>query len=272
MIVDVPRMPEELTRFSVCADHKRVSRHWASIWGADPRLKGRVLDVGCGESGPSIKEYHWVWELPNQVDGVDPFPNVADNPWAERTWCGEFDKCELPASEYDALISMNVIEHVGDPGAFLAQAFRVLKPGGVFYAMGPQGFHPFPMCVRIAERLGMKKQVGQAGNSKFNEYPAYYRMNTRRSLARHGARAGFERLEVFLLPNMQWAQYWPRAAQFAPWLFDFTLGCRFRTFYQSLMFRFTKPGTWAGPTINGPTPKRPHPRAPAAPVVSEQSR
>lgn len=263
MIVEVVNLPKELTAYSVSHDHKRISRHWSSIWGADPRLKGRVLDVGCGEGGPSIKEYHWVWQIPNQVDGVDPFPNVANNPWAERTWCGEFDKVELPAEEYDALICMNVIEHVADPAALLAQAYKVLKPGGVFYAMGPHGRHPFPFCVRVAENLGVKKQVGQAGESKFNDYPAYYRMNTRGSLAHYGSQAGFDRLDVYLLPNTQWAQYWPRKLQFLPATFDFFVGCRFRAFYQSLMFKLTKPGQWTGPTINGPTPERPHPKVPA---------
>ncbi len=46
-------------------------------------------------------------------------------------------QCDLPTDSYDGVICVEVIEHVAEADAFMAQVARVLKPGGWFYATTP---------------------------------------------------------------------------------------------------------------------------------------
>jgi SAM-dependent methyltransferase len=53
----------------------------------------------------------------------------------------QFDlaRCPLPDSCVDAVVALNVLEHIEDDGAALSQIGRVLKPGGVAYVEVPAG-------------------------------------------------------------------------------------------------------------------------------------
>lgn len=240
-----PRSPAE-GNLAAIRDHSRTGRWFAEQIAADPRLKGRVLDVGCGDS-PTISHYHAMYKLPAQLDGLDPTPAVWQNTWITRKWQGEFEKCPIPEGEYDALVSINVAEHVSDPGAFLRQAFRVLKPGGRYYSLTPSGVHPFPYCVRLIQALKLKQGMVKDQDG-WNDYPAYYRLNSPSALRRYGGAAGFSGLTLIRHSNMQWHQYWPRPLRFVPWTYDMLLGTRFVPLYQSLLFVLEKPGTWTGPS------------------------
>ncbi|MDR1577809.1 MAG: class I SAM-dependent methyltransferase [Deltaproteobacteria bacterium] len=47
--------------------------------------------------------------------------------------------CPLPDAEYDAIIALNVLEHIKEDEKALAQIFRLLKPKGVFIFEVPAG-------------------------------------------------------------------------------------------------------------------------------------
>ena len=90
----------------------------------------------------------------------------------------------LDGTQYDVVISMEVIEHVPDPASFIAQAAARLKPGGVFvgatmnrtakayalaivgaeYILGwlPPGTHDWKKFVRPSEFAGWLSQTGIA--------------------------------------------------------------------------------------------------------------
>jgi hypothetical protein len=48
-------------------------------------------------------------------------------------------KCPLPSASVDAVVLLNVLEHIEDDGAALAQVFRILKPAGVAVIEVPAG-------------------------------------------------------------------------------------------------------------------------------------
>lgn len=51
----------------------------------------------------------------------------------------------LPPASYDAIVSVEVIEHVDDDAAFVANLYQTLKPGGVAILTTPNGDHdPIP--------------------------------------------------------------------------------------------------------------------------------
>lgn len=47
------------------------------------------------------------------------------------------DPLPYPDAHFDGLVSMDVIEHVPDPAAWLAEAFRVVRPGGRVFLTTP---------------------------------------------------------------------------------------------------------------------------------------
>jgi len=101
---------------------------------------GNLLDVGSGYGGKTVAMAR---ELrPAKVVGVEPFESMVskateyaksvDAANCEFRLCGQLD---IPAAdgEFDAIFSHDVIEHVKDPRATLAEMYRVLKPGGNAY-------------------------------------------------------------------------------------------------------------------------------------------
>lgn len=101
--------------------------------GCEARGVARVLDLGCGDGSSSdlFRE-----SLPGALwHGVD----IADSPEVRsRSRPSDsmqtFDGINLPyADEFFDLIYCNqVLEHVRHPDRLVADAFRVLKPGGLF--------------------------------------------------------------------------------------------------------------------------------------------
>jgi SAM-dependent methyltransferase len=52
-------------------------------------------------------------------------------------------KCPLLDNSFDAVVLLNVLEHIQDDSAALAQVFRILKPGGIAIIEVPAGPHLF---------------------------------------------------------------------------------------------------------------------------------
>lgn len=116
------------------------SRHrnpWiADAIGAAPR---RVLDLGCGAGFLS----NYLAARGHRVCGLDAdAESLAVARAYDETGTVEYtrgDACALPYPDasFDVVCAMDLIEHVEDPARLVAEASRVLAPGGVFF------FHTF---------------------------------------------------------------------------------------------------------------------------------
>jgi 2-polyprenyl-3-methyl-5-hydroxy-6-metoxy-1,4-benzoquinol methylase len=88
-----------------------------------PYLRGRVLDFGCND-GPLAEMCQ-----PEAYLGVDTNERALD--LARTTHLGFRFAASVPDQEhFDTVAAFAFIEHVPDPGAWLARFASLLKPGG----------------------------------------------------------------------------------------------------------------------------------------------
>jgi len=105
-----------------------------------------VLDVGCG-TGSALRAL--VGRTTGALAGVDPFARMIGH--AERLTkaaglgaridfsVAPAEALGMPDTGFDVVLALNAIHHWADINAGLAEAFRVLRPGGVL-AIGGEKF------------------------------------------------------------------------------------------------------------------------------------
>jgi SAM-dependent methyltransferase len=100
-----------------------------------------LLEAGCS-SGYLVEELVQDWP-DSLVIGSDFIEGPLQRLAARRPNLPllRFDlvKCPLPSASVDAVVLLNVLEHIEDDRAALTQVFRVLKPGGVAVIEVPAG-------------------------------------------------------------------------------------------------------------------------------------
>jgi SAM-dependent methyltransferase len=106
-------------------------RHVAAYELCAPLLPdGRILDLGCGV-GHSFQRL-----APRQTVGVDIDPGALAGQDRE-TYVADMRRLPFPDHEFDGVLSVQSIEHVPDPERVLAEARRVLRPGGTAVFVTP---------------------------------------------------------------------------------------------------------------------------------------
>ncbi|MBI4962255.1 MAG: class I SAM-dependent methyltransferase [Desulfomonile tiedjei] len=101
---------------------------------------GHALEIGCGRGvGAEIifDEFS-----ATTVDAFDLDPKMVELAGKRlksrgdklRLWVGDASAIEAPDSAYDTVFDFGIIHHIPDWRKAIAEVFRVLKPGGRFYA------------------------------------------------------------------------------------------------------------------------------------------
>ena len=102
---------------------------WAGRQVAELR-PARLLDVGCG-NGERLFKY--LRHQPELFCGVEGHPSLSEKARARGLQVKAFDlngAWPLDSEAFDVVHSSQVIEHVHNTRQFLAEVFRVLRPGG----------------------------------------------------------------------------------------------------------------------------------------------
>jgi SAM-dependent methyltransferase len=163
-----------------------------------PHLKGRVIEVGAGIGNISER---WIGDVDEAVL-VEPARNlwetlkgrVAEGKSHVHAVCGMLhevmgktvDGARIEPGTFDAALMVNVLEHIPDDEAVLADLYRLLKPGGALLIFVPA--MPF-LYGALDERVG------------------HVRRYTKHTLSRVFEAAGFriERMRYFdLLGMLPW--------------------------------------------------------------------
>ena len=134
-------------RFGAAADLERLgtARHFFD-WVLDefePYLHGRVLEVGAGLGtitrllADRYPELSLVALEPagNVFADLSSFAAVTPQVTARRTTLAEYRPAD--GQRFDAVMYLNVLEHIEDDAAELGLATQVLRPGGAVLVFGP---------------------------------------------------------------------------------------------------------------------------------------
>jgi len=101
-----------------------ITRHFAP--------ESELLDIGCGTG--------WLADHFSRYTGIERSPEAVRAAVALGRNVIEGDVEEpLPFADetFDAVVMKDLLEHVGDPVAVVAEAGRVLRPGGLLFASSP---------------------------------------------------------------------------------------------------------------------------------------
>jgi ubiquinone/menaquinone biosynthesis C-methylase UbiE len=144
------RLVEEAGDFNPFTDRgwETLARRFAAAVPGDSPL--RVLDVGCG-TGRSRRIYQ---DRSERYAGIDLSLGALRIAWhlappPEAAWL-QADALRLPfrAASFDLVAFSSVLHHVPDRQAALAEAARVLRPGGWAFAFDPNLLHPAMLLFR----------------------------------------------------------------------------------------------------------------------------
>jgi SAM-dependent methyltransferase len=124
----LPDVPEENYWYRRhLAAYEWIARHVAGL---------EVVDMACGEGYGSAV----LAQRAARVTGVDANPEAHEHARAKYTRPGlsfERDLVETWAKPVDAVVFLQTIEHVQDPGAILDHFRSIVRPGGVAYVSTP---------------------------------------------------------------------------------------------------------------------------------------
>ena len=122
--------------FAKLVGSERARRNAWALYLSDNK-PGRLLEVGFG-AGTRLGYFQQLgWEVEGQE--LDPVAAKNARTAGYKVHEGDLGALQLPEGSFDAVIGSHVLEHVQDPVRFLAEARRLLKPGGQMTMVTPNG-------------------------------------------------------------------------------------------------------------------------------------
>lgn len=121
----------EIASDSIPSDNPIHQRLLKAYYLAKSYTKGDLLELGCGEGrgvdllAPLAETYVALDKIQEVIDALK-----AKHPALDFRQAVFPPFTDIPDNTFDSIVSFQVIEHVKADGDFLAEIFRVLKPGG----------------------------------------------------------------------------------------------------------------------------------------------
>ena len=121
-----------------------------------------ILEVGCS-SGYLLKELadDWSTSLVIGADYIsDPLNRLAGQIPDVPLLRFDMVKCPLPSASVDAVVLLNVLEHIEDHRAAVNQVARILKPGGIAVVEVPAGPRLYDVYDKSLRHFRRYRQAG----------------------------------------------------------------------------------------------------------------
>lgn len=211
--------------FRDAALHAGIARHLHS--------NAFILDAGCGLDAPIAAKHASKAGCCIGVDLVDSF----DPPFGVRIARADLGKLPFPPATFDLIFSRSVLEHLPDPAETFNEFARVLKPGGNLVFVTPNKYDYASIIARMTPHafhgLFLKKTQGE---EVYDDFPTYFRCNTRRAIERALAHAGLR------LKKLDYLRHYPYYLMFSVPLFY--LGVFYDRIITHLRLSFLQPSIY----------------------------
>ena len=161
----------------------------------------RMLDIGCGRGGLVEQLAHPL----HHIVGIDPdWLSLREHRLELPRTAGISDDLPFAPATFDVAFASWVLEHLARPFLTFKSVARVLKPGGVFVFITPNGRHPLAMLNRTLGKIGrlQGRLVAQLyGRAAEDTFVTHYRANTPKDLQTFAAQAGLELIALHIVPD-----------------------------------------------------------------------
>lgn len=157
------------------------------------------LDLGCGHQ--LLPEWMPGWEqheakimnAAKSVTGIDmDHSAIRRHRHIARRVVGDLHRLPFKDGSFHLVTANVVVEHIGDPALLLAEAHRVLRPGGIFLFHTPN-FLSYGTIIAAILPQSWKNKLALLlqGRREEDVYPTFYRINTRRKIENFARQSGF---------------------------------------------------------------------------------
>ena len=190
---------------------------YADLVRAQVRPSSHVLDVGCGRGGLVEQLTHPLL----QMIGIDPDWRSLREHRLDLPRAAAFsDRIPFVAESFDVVFASWLLEHLERPSLTFNEVSRVLKPGGAFVFITPNGRHPLALLnrglgrfARLQGRL-VAQFYGRAGGDTF---PTYYRANETAVLQQLCQSSGLRLAELHAIPDPTYLAFTPALFRLMRW-------------------------------------------------------
>lgn len=184
-----------------------------------------ILDIGAND-GSFCPEIARIAAHAGIFAGVDPdAEKLSRHPLLQQRFATTLEHSEIPDATFDCAYAIYVLEHVADDRAFLNNVARILKPGGSFFFITPNGDHYFAAIAGTLAKLHLQERVLRVIRptelvSRYH-YPALYRLNRVAKLRKLGREFGLSESEFRYSEKFdEFACYFPGPSKAFPWLWE----------------------------------------------------
>lgn len=178
--------------------HMGAFEHWLRNRVEALARRDALLEFGSGRDFPIAKLFghRFTTVAATDIEAVPP------EDWPPGVVFKRCTTTEVPfeTGRFDTIVVRSVIEHVEEPDRVFCELARVLKPGGVVLMNLPNKWDYVSVGARLAGRFKSRILRGTR-DPGWEDFPVFYRANTRRDLTTAARRAGLDVQNFRPLPS-----------------------------------------------------------------------